>query len=113
MDQQMVPVKVMILSKEYTVACPAGQEKALMASAQRVDVEMRRIRDTGKVLGNDRIAVMVALNLAHEILLSQPANKSKSVNGSAPALDEQTLNRLQGMQVKLDDALKRFSPPAN
>ncbi|WP_020395870.1 cell division protein ZapA [Thiolinea disciformis] len=108
MDQQIVPVKVLILSKEYTVACPKGQEKALLASAQRVDEEMRRIRDTGKVLGNDRIAVMVALNLANELLLK---TQSSALPTPSPIneTDPQTLERLQGIQAKLDSALKRFT----
>lgn len=67
----IVPVVVQIFGKEYTVACPEGQEQALILSAKRVDQEMRHVRETGKVFGTDRIAVMVALNLAHELLNQQ------------------------------------------
>lgn len=70
-ENTIVPVAVKIFGKEYTVACPEGQEQALILSAKRVDQEMRHVRETGKVLGTDRIAVMVALNLAHELLNQQ------------------------------------------
>lgn len=70
-ERPIVPVSVKIFGKEYTVACPEGQEQALILSAKRVDQEMRQVRESGKVLGTDRIAVMVALNLAHELLNQQ------------------------------------------
>jgi cell division protein ZapA len=68
MDKNVRPVTVRILDKDYMVACPEGEQEALLASARRVDREMRRVRDSGKVLGTDRIAVMVALNLANELM---------------------------------------------
>ncbi|MFN3785877.1 MAG: cell division protein ZapA, partial [Thiothrix sp.] len=49
-DSPTVPVNVRILDKDYLVACPKGEEAALLASAQRVDKDMRKIRDSGKVL---------------------------------------------------------------
>ncbi|HPY42166.1 MAG TPA: cell division protein ZapA, partial [Thiolinea sp.] len=70
-ETPIVAVSVKIFGKEYTVACPEGQEQALILSSKRVDQEMRHVRESGKVLGTDRIAVMVALNLAHELLNQQ------------------------------------------
>ncbi len=64
----MDPVKVDILDKQYLVACPKEEKPALLRSASYLDQKMREIRDTGKVVGVERIAVMAALNIAHELL---------------------------------------------
>ena len=61
-------VTVKILEKEYQVACPEDQEAELVVSAKYLDKQMRSIRDTGKVIGLERIAVMAALNISHELL---------------------------------------------
>jgi cell division protein ZapA len=65
------PVTVSILGKEYQVACPANEEDALIASAKMVHKNMEKIRNTGKIVGLDRIAVIAALNLAHELITIQ------------------------------------------
>jgi len=65
------PVTVSILGKEYQVACPANEEAALIASAKMVHKNMEKIRNTGKIVGLDRIAVIAALNLAHELITLQ------------------------------------------
>ena len=61
-------VSVRIMEKEYVVACPYDERSALLDAAEFLNVRMREIRDSGKVVGLDRIAVMAALNLAHEFL---------------------------------------------
>ena len=61
-------IKIMILDKEYIVACPAGEESALQASARHLGEKMKEIRSGGKVVGVDRIAVMAGLNIAHEAI---------------------------------------------
>jgi cell division protein ZapA len=63
------PVTVKILGKEYQVACPEEEKAALIESAQMVHKNMESIRNGGKVVGLDRIAVMAALNLAHELIV--------------------------------------------
>ena len=65
-----------ILDKEYRVACPPEQRDELLASARYLDEKMREIRERGAVIGNDRIAVMAALNMAHELLQSRHASDS-------------------------------------
>ena len=62
------PMRVNILDKEYLVACPDNERDALFASAEFLSQKMKEIRDSGKIVGADRIAVMAALNLAHELL---------------------------------------------
>jgi len=61
-------VSVRILEKEYFVSCPHDERAALLDSAEYLNARMREVRDSGKVVGLDRIAVMVALNLTNELL---------------------------------------------
>jgi len=68
MSSDSVPVTVRIMEKEFCVACPADERDSLLASARYLDGKMRQIRDSRKVVGMDRIAVICALNLAHELL---------------------------------------------
>lgn len=85
-------LSVTILDREYLVACPSGQEKKLTDAAATLNSKMREIRETGKVFGIERIAVMAALNLTHELLQSKPENEN----------DRSAINRLSG---KLDAIL--------
>ena len=66
--EQNARVSVRILEKEYFVSCPYEERSALLDAAEFLNARMREIRDSGKVVGLDRIAVMVALNLANELL---------------------------------------------
>ena len=68
MSANAKPVRVHIMDKEYLVACPDNEREALYASAEFLTEKMKEIRDSGKVVGADRIAVMAALNMAHELL---------------------------------------------
>ena len=68
MSQDTARVSVRIMEKEYVVACPYEERAALLDAAEFLNGRMRQIRDSGKVVGHDRIAVMAALNLAHEFL---------------------------------------------
>ncbi len=61
-------VSVIILDKEYHVACQPGEEEALMAAAMHLNERMQEVRRSGKIIGTERIAVMVALNMSHELL---------------------------------------------
>jgi cell division protein ZapA len=61
-------VAVRILDREYQVACPPEERADLIGSAAYLSARMKEIRDTGKVVGADRIAVMAALNMANELL---------------------------------------------
>lgn len=68
MTDRMVRVSVRILEKEYQVACLPEERSELLDSAEYLNGKMREIRDGGNVVGLDRIAVMAALNIAHELL---------------------------------------------
>ena len=74
-------VAVNILDKEYQVACPPEQEAELIVSASYLDKQMRSIRDTGKVIGLERIAVMAALNISHELLQASEQDQLPAESG--------------------------------
>ncbi len=90
-------VTVKILDKEYQVACPEEQEAELIVSAKYLDKQMRSIRDSGKVIGLERIAVMAALNISYELLQASDQSGAEQPAPDSGAMDK--LNR------KLDDAL--------
>ena len=64
-------VTINVMGREFRVAAPGGEERQLVASVEFLNKKMREIRDTGKVVGNERIAIMAALNIAHEFLQLQ------------------------------------------
>lgn len=64
-------VNVQILDKEYCISCPQDERANLESAARYLDGKMREIRSSGKVIGADRIAVMAALNITHELLHRQ------------------------------------------
>ncbi|MEL7023170.1 MAG: cell division protein ZapA [Pseudomonadota bacterium] len=69
-------VTVRILEKEYQVSCPVNERTALLDAAELLNQQMREIRDSGKVVGLDRIAVMAALNMANDLLKTQTSETS-------------------------------------
>jgi len=93
---QFSQVTIRILEKEYNVACPAEEKPSLLASAELLNHKMREIRDSGKVVGLDRVAVMAALNLANELLKAQGQDEElKNIVGL----------RIRAMREHLDTAL--------
>ncbi len=96
MSELNTPIKVMILGKEYPVVCPQDEEHDLLLAARHLDEKMRKIRDAGRVIGTERIAVMAALNIAHELIQTQNQNKLL-----ASGLED----RLSTMHGMIDSAL--------
>ncbi|CAA6823513.1 MAG: Cell division protein ZapA [uncultured Thiotrichaceae bacterium] len=110
-NEQIVAMKVSIFGREYPVSCPAGEENALLHSAKFVDTEMRKVRESGKVIGSDRIAVMVSLNIAHELLvLRHHQNNDSPVDTSAAdtKTDSQSRARIDAMNQQIDARLEQF-----
>jgi len=68
MSGSSAPVTVRILDREYQIACREDEREALVSAAEFVHERMREIRGRGNVIGTDRVAVMAALNMAHELL---------------------------------------------
>ena len=72
-----VAVTVSILDRDYQIACTEEEREPLHAAAAYLDKKMREIRDLGSVIGADRIAVMAALNIAHEFLQLKPLEQEQ------------------------------------
>lgn len=68
MSDEAIPVTVQILDKDYRIACAAGEEQSLMDCARMLDRRMREVRQNGRVIGADRIAVMAGLNVIYELM---------------------------------------------
>ncbi|MBN8430089.1 cell division protein ZapA [Microbulbifer salipaludis] len=91
-------VAVTILDKEYRVACSEEEQPGLQASAKLLNERMAKIRNSGTVIGAERIAVMAALNIAHELI------QAKADLARQP-VEEQMLDRLH---EKVQAALEKF-----
>ena len=75
MSQEARTVTVKLLDKEYTISCPDGAEAELLASADYLDSKMREIKTSGKIVGLERIAVMAALNMSHELIKTREESR--------------------------------------
>ena len=64
-------MNVSIMGREFRVACPDEEREELLQSVSYLDKKMREIRDSGKVVGSERIAIMAALNITHELLTTK------------------------------------------
>ena len=90
-------VTISLLGREFRVGCPEGEEKQLLASVDYLNRKMKEVRDTGKVVGNERIAIMAALNIAHEHV----SNPGKGSSADSPSIRR----RIVAMQETLEAAL--------
>lgn len=100
-DKSSDGITIHILDKEYMIGCTEEERHDLQRSADYLDTKMREIRDSGKIVGSDRIAVMAALNISHELLAQDDnADKVVSPNSSVGA-------HIRSIQEKIDEALYR------
>ncbi|MCB1650051.1 MAG: cell division protein ZapA [Pseudomonadales bacterium] len=90
-------VLVKILDKEYQVSCPPSEQEALLKSARYLDENMRKIKARGNIHGMEKISVMAALNITHDML-----SKSHQLNESR----HQTLQKLKFLEEKIDRSLQ-------
>ena len=97
-EDRISRVSVRLLDRQYEVACPTEERSDLLDSAEYLDAKMREVRDTGKVVGLDRIAVISALNIANELI------KMRHGGGS---LDGDLGARLRGMRERVETALEK------
>jgi cell division protein ZapA len=97
-------VSVKILEKEYQVTCPVDERPALLDSAAYLNRKMREIRDSGKVIGLDRIAVMAALNIVNELLTAR---------GQDELAENDLATRLKAMRERVENVLTRSQPLGN
>jgi cell division protein ZapA len=98
MTDRMVRVSVRILEKEYQVACLPEERSELLDSAEYLNGKMREIRDGGNVVGLDRIAVMAALNITHELL---------KVRGRGEVVDTDVGQKIRQLRERVETALSR------
>jgi cell division protein ZapA len=89
-------LQINVMGREFRVACPENEQKGLLEAVDYLNKKMLEIRENGKVIGLERIAIMAALNIAHELL-------STKVGG----FDLADLKRRMGhMETMLDQALR-------
>ncbi|MBX9676380.1 MAG: cell division protein ZapA [Methylotenera sp.] len=88
-------IDVNIMGREFTVACTDEERPGLLEAVNYLDRKMHDIRDTGKVVGIDRIAIMAALNLSHELLHTK--------TGDVDIGDYK--RRISAMQSQIDEAV--------
>jgi len=91
-------VTINLMGREFRVACPEGEERQLLAAVDYLNRKLKDVRDNGKVMGNERIALMAALNIAHECL-------SNTGKGAVPADVSAIRRRIEAMEETVDAAL--------
>lgn len=90
-------VVVKILDKEYQISCPPSEQEALLKSARHLDENMRKIKARGNIHGTEKISVMAALNITHEML-----GKNRQLN----EIRHNTVQQLKFLEDKIDRALR-------
>jgi cell division protein ZapA len=91
-------ISVTIMGKEYKIACEANEQENLIRSASELDAQMRKMRDSGKVSGAERIAVMAALNLSHEL---------QSLKNQTPVFSQGWKECFSSMMNKIENVLEK------
>jgi cell division protein ZapA len=71
MSAEPKSLQINVMGREFRVACPEGEQKGLLEAVDYLNKKMGEIRDNGKVIGLERIAIMAALNIAHELLATK------------------------------------------
>ena len=89
-------VSVRVLDREYTVGVPGGEVEGLMAAARVLDTRMREVRGANRMAAIDRVAVLAALNLAHEL---------EELKATTRRRDHEITSVLATLQAKLDALL--------
>jgi cell division protein ZapA len=97
MSAKKKTLDVLIMGRSYKVACGDGERDDLLAAVELLDRKMLEIKGAGKVASAERIAVMAALNLAHELLQARRSAGSVDLDAFK--------RRMQDMQATLDEAL--------
>ena len=106
MTVRTITLDITILGREFKVACKENEREELSEAVALLDRRMREIRDAGKVTGTDRIAVMTALNFAHELLRERREAEAAAAPPAGDAIDaESTRRRIRSMQTAIDQAL--------
>ena len=94
-----ITVSLHILDKEYRVSCSETERAGLESSARFLDDKMQDIKQSGRIVGVDRIAVMAGLNITHDFLVEDQKKNGLSLNIS---------DKINALQNKLDFAINAF-----
>jgi cell division protein ZapA len=91
---------IKIMDKEYRVACPPEEKDNLLASADLLNSKLKEIKQQGSVIGTERIAIMAALNLSHDILSNQSLSaENNDLNKRIDALSERITDSMREIQL--------------
>lgn len=92
-------VVIKILDREYQISCPPSEQDALLKSARHLDENMRKIKSRGTIHGLEKVSVMAALNITHELL-----QKNRQINESRHSTGQQ----IKFLEDKVERALQTF-----
>jgi len=93
-------LNIKIMDKEYRVACPPEEKDNLLASADLLNSKLKEIKQQGSVIGTERIAIMAALNLSHDILSNQSLSaENNDLNKRIDALSERITDSMREIQL--------------
>ena len=98
----MIQIDVTIMGQPYRLACQEGEEHQLREAVSYLDGKMCAIRDTGKIRGNDRIAIMASLSIAAELL---------SVKAPKGPLSDFTLSEIRQKITDMHEVLDKALTP--
>jgi cell division protein ZapA len=94
------PLTIKILDKEYRIGCPEEEKDNLRASADLLNSKINEIKQQGSVIGTERIAIMTALNMCHEILHNQSISaEHDELNKRIEAISEHITDSLRDIQL--------------
>ncbi len=101
--ERTVTLDANILGRDYKITCSGNERAELTQAVAHLDGRMREIRDQGKVSGADRIAVMAALNITHDLLRERGGAKPAARDGAVDAASAQ--RRIRDMGTAIDQLL--------
>ena len=95
MNTESKSLQINVMGREFRVACPESEQKELLEAVDYLNKKMDEIRDNGKVVGVERIAIMAALNIAHELLTTKVGGFDMG----------ELKRRMESMETLLDQAM--------
>lgn len=95
------PVSVHIMDKEYLIACEEHERELLQQAVRLLNEKMQEVRSSGSVIGTERIAVMAALHMAHELIEHKTRNEDYT---------SRVDNDVKRLRQKIEQALGSQTP---